>query len=73
MLTDEERTALVAVLALAENHQMWSDPRIQSDLFRDFADEQYRHIVTVRTFLKNNGVLTLFEFARRSAEAAKHD
>lgn len=68
-LSDEEKEALVQVLGLAENHQMWTDPRSQSELFKDFTDGQYAAIQTVRKLLKDRGVMTLHEFTNRLAAA----
>lgn len=68
-LTDEEKKAVVLVLTLAENHQMWMDPAIKSESFKDFADEQYAAITKVRELLKDRGVLTIHEATNIMAEA----
>jgi len=68
-ITPDEATALVSVLSLAENHQMWTDPARQSEALRDWADEQYAHIGRVRRFLKRNGILTLSELTSQMARA----
>ena len=65
----EEAKALVAVLSLAENHQIWTDPTSQSEQLKGFVDEQYAAIGTVREFLKRNGIVTLHELTQRLARA----
>lgn len=64
-ISHNEAVALVAVLSLAENHQMWSNPASHSETFKAFVDEQYAHISTVREFLKRNGIVTLHEISTR--------
>ena len=71
MISDTDAKALVAVLSLAENHQMWTDRRSQSPLFEDFVKEQYAAIQTVREFLKAQGILTLHELTQRLARDAE--
>jgi hypothetical protein len=68
MLTKEEGKALVAVLSLAENHPMWTDPLRNAPSLKDFADEQYAAITEVRAFLKRNGVMTLHEALQQQAK-----
>jgi hypothetical protein len=68
-LTDEEAQAIVQVLTLAENHQMWRDPAIKTESFKDFADEQYAAITKVRELLKDRGILTIHEATNIMAEA----
>ena len=60
--------ALLQVLSLAENHQMWRDPMASSERFKDFVDEQYDAIQQVRAFLKENGVTTIHELTAAMAE-----
>jgi hypothetical protein len=68
-LTDEEKQAIVQVLTLAENHQMWTDPMARSEQFKDFTDEQYANIEIVRKLLKDRGVMTIHEATNIMAEA----
>jgi hypothetical protein len=71
MITPDEAKALVSVLSLAENHQMWTNHWGQSVWHKPFLDEQYAAIQTVRAFLKRNGIVTLHAVAERLAEEAQ--
>jgi hypothetical protein len=70
-ISPDEAAALVRVLSLAENHQMWTNPAAQSPLFKEFTDEHYAAIQTVRAFCKRNGVVTLHAVAERLAAEAE--
>jgi phosphoglycerate dehydrogenase-like enzyme len=66
-ISPKEADALVKVLSLAENHQMWADPLSQSDLFKEFTDDHYTAIQTVREFLKRNDIVTMHAVLEREA------
>ena len=66
-ISKEEAEALVKVLSLAENHQMWTDPMRESECLKGFVDEQYAAITQVREFLKKHGIMTLHEFTQIAA------
>jgi hypothetical protein len=68
-LSDEEKTALVAVLSLAESHQIWNANITMNPVFNEFISQQYAAIVGVREFLKQHGVLTIHELTQRAAAA----
>ena len=65
-LTSKEAEALVAVLTLAENHQIWTQ-RDHSAAFQSWLEEQYAAISEVRALLKRNGILTIHELTQRLA------
>lgn len=68
-LTEEQGQALIKVLSLAENHQMWLDPAARRALFKEFVDEQYAAIQTVRQLLEDNGFVTLYGLTKQTQEA----
>lgn len=67
-ITPSLASALVGVLGLAENHQMWTDPLSQTPQMKDFTGRTYEAIQEVRAFLKENGIMTIHELTQRLAE-----
>jgi hypothetical protein len=67
-LSEPQKASLLAVLSLAENHQIWQDPPTNEN-DETFLRIQYAHITTIRELLKANGVMTLHEFTQQAARA----
>jgi hypothetical protein len=68
--TKEQLDAIVSVLSLAENHQMWTAPTGRASQFKAFRDEQYAAVNKVRDFVEANGVRTMRSILRE-AERSK--
>ncbi len=65
-ISEKQAEALVRILALAENHPMWTKPFGYS---QDFRDDTYEAIQTVRAFLKDNDIGTFYALLQSAAEA----